>query len=189
MTTKRDLIRELKSLKKKPRALLPAECDELILLLGGTIRQKHRPEVLVFGMNRRQINWGAIGSVVFSFLENAERLTRLEAELKELSSPDYLKKVMASLPRTMTAKNRAEAKRVALENLTAELTYLKSTISALRPISTKKRAEAERMASEWFSVRGTILTPKNIQNALDSMRQSVGFKRLGLVEWCQLMKN
>lgn len=195
MATKSEWIRKLKALKKEARPLSPAECDELILLIGGTIKPKHRPEVKVFGINRRQLNWGGIGSVVFSFLENAERLSQLEAEVKELSSPDYMEKYLAALPRRwsevhtskMTAKERDDAVRITKENVADKLQYLKSTIETLRPISTKKRTPAERMASTWFAERGTELTPKQIQNELDALRQRARLKRLGLAEWRKLM--
>lgn len=197
MATKRNWLRELKALKKKPRALSPAECDELILLLGGTVRPNHRPEVLAFGMNRRQLNQGGIGSVVFGFLENAKRLSLLEAEIQELTSPDFMEKYLAELPRRwsevhtskMTAKDRANAVRITKENVAAELTWRKNMIETLRPISAKNRAAAERMAVEWFASRGINCDLQKIQNELTAIQRTAEpkLKRLGLSEWRELM--
>lgn len=191
MTANREWLRELKALKKKPRELSPAECDELILLLGGTTRLNHRPEVLAFGMNRRQLNWGGIGSVVFSFLENTERLSQLEGEIQELSSPDFMEKYLAALPRRwsevhtskMTAKDRANAVRITKENVADELAWRTDEITKLRPRCAKNIAQAKRMTSEWFAMRGTELSFKQIENQLGAIQQAAGFTRLGLAEW------
>lgn len=177
MPTKREWLRELKVLKKEPRALSSAECDELVLLLGGTVRPKHRPKSL-----KKPFNWAAIGSVVFSFLENAEVLVRLEADLQELNSPGFLGKAFP----TLAAKNHAEAERVFAESMVTARPNLESRIAGLRPISAKNRAEAERMASKWFSVRGQKLNKKAIENTLTSIQEKAGLKQLQLAEWREL---
>ena len=194
MTTKRDLMKLLRTLKKEPRALSPAECDELILLLGGTIRPNHRPEVKIFGGSLRRGNWTAIAEVVFGFLENAERLSLLEAEIQELSSADFMKKYLAELPRRwsevhtskMTAKERTDAVRITEENVVAELVWRKDEITKLRPRCAKNIAEAKRMASEWFAGRGTQLSVKQIENQLGAIQQAAGLKRLQLAEWREI---
>lgn len=194
MTTKRDWRRELKTLKKEPRALSPAECDELILLLGGTTRPNHRPEVKIFGGSRRRVNWTSIAEVVFCFLENAEQMALAESEIQELTSPDFMKKYLAELPRRwseahtpkMTAKNRADAVRVTEENVAAEIAERKDRIEMLRPISAKNRSQAERMTAEWFAKRGIQLTKKQIENELTAIQQAAGLKRLGLAEWREI---
>lgn len=196
MATERGWLKLLKALRKEPRALSPAELDELILLLGGTTRPKSRPEVKVFGMNRRQLNYGGIGSVVFSFMENAECLSQLEAEIQELNSPDFMEKYQAELPHRwsevhtskMTAKNRANAVRITKENVTDRLQYLESRIAALRQISAKDRTAAEHMAVNWFAMRDVVITRDQIKNELGSLREKAGLKRLGLAEWRALME-
>ena len=126
MATKRAWLSRLAKLKAEPRPLTPAECDELRLLLGGTTRPKHRPELLFrlhdgSKVSRRQTNWTAIGNVVFSIMASDQ--------------------------------------------------------------SIRNRAEAERAASRWFEARGVSLTPKQIKNELDAIRQRAGLRRLGLAEW------
>lgn len=195
MATKREWLRKIKVLKKEPRPLSSAECDELILLLGGTIRPNHRPAITVFGMNRRQLNFGSIGSVVFGFLENAEQLAQVKSEIQNLSSPDFMKNYLAELPRRwseshatkMTAKNLAEAVRITEENLILGLAWREEKIARLRPISAKNRAEAERMAAKWFADKGIKCDLQKIQNELDEIRRRAKFKRLGLAEWRSLM--
>ncbi len=117
MATKREWLSKLKTLRDNPRALSPLECDELILLIGGTIRPRQRPEITVFGLNKRQLNYSAIASVVFGFLENAERVKQLKKELLELNCPDEIAhlKNMINILQPMTAKNRTEAERMASE--------------------------------------------------------------------------
>lgn len=191
MTTKRDILKLLKTLKKEPRPLSPAECDELILLLGGTTRPNHRQEVKIFGGSLRRGNWTAIAEVVFGFLENAERLSQLEAEIQELSSADFMKKYLAELPRRwsevhtskMTAKERTDAVRITEENVVAELAWRKDEITKLRPRCAKNIAQAKRMTSEWFAMRGTELSFKQIENQLGAIQQAAELKRLGLAEW------
>lgn len=191
MATKREWQRELKTLKKEPRALSPAECDELILLLDGTTRPNHRPEVKIFGGSLRRSNWTAIAEVVFGFLENTERLSQLEAEIQELSSADFMKKYLAELPlrwsevhaSKMTVKERTDAVRITEENVVAELAWRKDEITKLRPSCAKNIAQAKRMASEWFAMRGIKLNPKQIENRLGAIQQAAGLKRLGLAEW------
>lgn len=131
-------------------------------------------------MNRRHLNWGGIASVVFSFLENAERLAKLKAELLELEQPDWLENATKEVSVTMTD---AEARRMAMEYREAELLYLTSAIETLRPISAKNRAAAERMAVKWFADRGVTFSKKQIENALTALQQSAELKRLGLAEW------
>ena len=172
----------LKSLKLDARPLLPAECDELILLIGGTIRPNHRPEVKIFGGSLRRGNWTAIADVVFSFLKNDEDLAQAESELTELNSAGFLEKVL----RPVSAKIRANCRRELVERIPTERLYLENIIASLRPISAKKRAEAERMASMWFAKRGTKLTPKQIQNELSAIQQAAGLDRLGLAEWREI---
>lgn len=194
MATKREWLQELKTLKKVPRALSPAECDELILLLGGTTRPNHRPEVKIFGGSLRRSNWTAIAEVVFCFLENAERLSQLQTEIQELSSPDYMKEYLAEFPRRWsevhkakpTAKNIADAVRITEENVAAEIAWRKDEITKLPPRCAKNIAEAKRMASEWFADRGTELSFKQIENQLGAIQQAAGLKRLGLAEWREI---
>ena len=195
MATKREWLRELKAIKKEPRELSPAECDELILLLGGTTRPNHRPEVTVFGMNRRQLNFSSIGSVVFGYLENAEQLVRAELEIQELSSPDFMKKYQATFTSRWsevhqskpTPKNVADAVRITKENVAAEIAWREDRIAMLRPISAKSLAHAGGMASAWFGKRGITLTAKKIQNELGEIQRRAELKSLGLVEWRELM--
>lgn len=196
MAAKRDWVKTLKAMQKEPRALTPAECVELILLIGGTPRPRGKPPVKIpgTGYNRREMNWGAIGNVVFSFLENAERLSQLEAKIQELSSTDFMGKYLAALPRRwsevhaskMTAKDRAAAVRITKENVADELQYLRSTIEMLRPISAKSandRTAAEHMAAAWFAERGVEITRDQIKNQLGALRERAGLKRLELAEW------
>ncbi|MBK6957335.1 MAG: hypothetical protein IPH22_02140 [Nitrosomonas sp.] len=195
MTTKRGWLSKLKTLKTKPRELSPVECDELILLLGGTTRPNHRPEVRFLGGSLRRGNWTAIAGVVFSFLENAERLAQLEAEIQELCSPDFMEKYLAELPcrwseahtSEMTAENRDDAVRITEESVVVEIARRKDRVTELRQISAKNRAQAERMASEWFRKHGITLTAKQIQNELCAIQQAAKLKSLGLGEWRELM--
>ncbi len=183
MTTKRAWPSKLKALKKKPRLLSPAECDELIMLLGGSIRPNHRPKITIFGLNRRQVNQGAIASLVFSFLENTEHLMQLENELHELESPDWLENQIkiASL-----AMDRTNAEQIALEYKVNEIDFLQNTIECLRPCSAKNRAGAELLAVEWLKIRGVQIPLKKIQNELNKLKQRAELKRLGLIEWRDL---
>lgn len=191
MTSKRDWLGKLKVLKKEPRALLPVECDELILLLGGTTRPNHRPEVMIFGGSLRRGNWTAIAEVVFGFMENAEQVAQAKSEIEELSSPDFMKKYLATFPSRWsevhqskpTAINIADAVRITKESVSAEIGWRQDRIKMLYPISAKNIAEAKRMASDWFAKRGTTLSFKQIENQLGAIQQAAKLDRLGLAEW------
>lgn len=159
MTTKREWPRKLRALQKNPRPLTPAECEELILLVGGTTRPRSRPRT-----SARAANWTAVAEVVFSFLENAEQLVLLQSE-------------------HIDVRERAQQAGELISSAEKARSYVDGRITALRPISAKTRSHAERKASEWFRLRDISLSPKQIQNALNSMRQEAGLKRLGLLEW------
>lgn len=195
MATKRDWLRKLKAIKKEPRELSTVECDELILLLDGTIRPNHRPEVTVLGMNRRKVNFASTGSVVFSFLENAKQLAQAESEIQELSSPRFMKEYLEAFPSRWsevhqskpTPTNIADAMRIKKEDVADEIAWREERIAMLRPISAKNRAEAERMASAWFGQRGITLSVKQIQNELGELQRRAGLRSLGLAEWREIM--
>jgi len=179
MTTKRELVKLLKAVKKEPRALTPAECDELILLLGGTTRPPHRPKSA-----RKPMDWAAIGDVVFSFLENSETLAQLEKDLAEMDSPGFLVKAFPNL----SVINRAEAERQLAEALTTGRPNLVSRIESLRPKAAKNRTQAESMAVDWFAARwvkrrGRAMDKKAIENTLTAIKEAAGLKHLGLAEW------
>jgi hypothetical protein len=134
MSPKRELIKLLNNLKK-PRPLLPAECNELITLLDGTTKPRQRPEVKIFNGSLRSGNWTAIATVVFSFLENAEQLSKYEAELEDSYRPHFLENIVESA----STKNPS-AYRIDLEKrLPEERTYLKALIDGLRPATAKNR--------------------------------------------------
>jgi len=183
MTTKREWFRKLRALKNEPRFLTPSECDELILLLGGTVRPNHRPPKTFCNMNRRHLNQGAIASLVFSFLKNAEHVKQLENELHELESPDWLENQIkiASL-----AINRANAERIALEYKADQIDYLKSRIESLRQWSAKNRSDAERMAVKWLESKDIQISLKKIQNELSNLRERAGLNSLRLNDWQSL---
>lgn len=186
---KREWLKKLKALKSNPDSLKDVdyyeliltgvEIDELILLLGGTVRENHRPVKLINGWNPRHINWGGLGALVFGFMENAERLAELEAESQKISHPDYLKNALAGVPE----QNRAECERVGLKKLTDNLAYLKKTIEILHPRSAKTRSEAIRLAVLWFKSRGISKSEKQIENELTRLQEAYGLKQLQLEEW------
>lgn len=173
MATKREWLLILSNIKKEPRLLSPSECDELILLLGGTVRPNHRPEVIVFGKNRRMANMTAIADIVFGFMSNAEELDRIEVELKNGNDPRLIAHDVGGWTPSTTTIEQANF-------------YVARHIENLRPRAAKTRAEAERLAVQWFATRGVTLTQKQIQNELNAIREKAGLKRLGLVEWRNL---
>ncbi|SEF53205.1 hypothetical protein [Nitrosomonas ureae] len=183
MTTKREWFRKLRALKNEPRFLTPNECDELILLLGGTVRPNHRPPKTFCNMNRRHLNQGAIASIVFGFLENAEQVKQLENELHELESPDWLENQIKIASLAIT---RANAERIALEYKADEIDYLKSRIEFLRQWSAKNRSDAERMAVKWLESRNIQISLKKIQNELSNLRERAELKSLRLNDWKSL---
>lgn len=183
MTTKREWFRKLRALKTEPRYLTPSECDELILLLGGTVRPNHRPPKTFCNMNIRHLNQGAIASLVFGFLENAEHLKQLENELHELESPDWLEnQIKIASP----AINRANAERIALKYKANEIDYLKSLIEPFRQWSAKNRSDAERMAVKWLESREIQFSKKKIPNELSNLRERAKLKSLRLNDWQSL---
>lgn len=95
MASKRELITKLKEVKKGKYSLLPCECDELILLLGGTTRERSRPKKPSIPYNRAMI-----GDIVFSFMERYEML--------EANKHEYTQAVIDEAMLTC-AKNRKEA--------------------------------------------------------------------------------
>lgn len=179
MSTKRELIKLLKHIKNDPRLLSPSECDELITMLDGIPRPRKRPEVKIFGGSLRRGNWTAIADLVFGFLENSEELSNYENELIELGSPDFLENILSKVPAEKRPSRRSELE----ERISEEQRFLKTIITSMRPRSAKNLAEAKRMASDYLKNRGKIISVKQIENQLSSMREAAGLNRLGLNEW------
>lgn len=154
---KRAWIRTLREMRTKPRALTRAECEELITLLGGSNRPNRRPPRLIFGRNMRVLNWTAVGRVVFGFMENAETVARLQAQLRKEQDPDereYLRQKIETLP---VAYSHSEAERMAEQWLRARgskwtAKKIQNELGALR-----QRARLKRLSLvEWRALTKNI---------------------------------
>lgn len=181
MTLKRELIRKIKAMKKDNVPLSPAECDELILLLGGTVRPPHRPK-----KENRPYNFAAVGGVFFGYLENAETVKEYEDDLRELSSADFQEKAFARI----TAKNRAEVELSIRENISKEIMWRKNLVDQLRPRSTRKLTEAHKMTAKYFTELGHPMNEKQVSNLIKDLKEGAGFgkgQKFGLNEWRKLM--
>lgn len=77
---KREWIKLLKDIKANPRQLTPTECDELILLLGGTARPNHRPVRMEKGELYREARAGVLADLVFEYFDMGKVKSRAEAE-------------------------------------------------------------------------------------------------------------
>lgn len=96
--------------------LSSSECDELILLLGGTVRERQRPTVKVCGVNRRRGNWAALGDIVYRSFYEAEKLAGLEKQLKTETDPKAIAEIERTIPvlKPMCANTETEAIKLAV---------------------------------------------------------------------------
>ena len=181
VTLKRELIKKIKLMKEAAVPLSPSECDELILLLGGTTRSAKRPKKLA-----RPFNFAAVGGVFFGYLQNYENVKEYQDDIRELNSDAYLTKSFARI----TAKNRTEAELSIKDNIINEIQWKTNLIDTFLPKSAKTQKQAHEMTAKYFTRLGHSMNEKQVSNLIKDLKEAAGIgkgQKFGLNEWYKIM--